>query len=112
MLTNYVFLFPIKSKTTEEVIKAYLKNAYSTFGGSKYILSDKGGEFTGKQFTLLVEKLGFIKVYTSHTGNSVIEQMHSFLKASLPKLICNHNIDWDELTHVAVVAYNVSHTLQ
>ena len=26
MLTNYVFMIPIKSKTTEEVIKAYLKN--------------------------------------------------------------------------------------
>ena len=90
---------PHQVKTTEEVIKVYLKNVYSTSGGSTHILSDGGGEFTSKQSTLLVEELEFIKVYTSPhtpTGNSVIECTHSFLKGSLQKLICNHNIDWDE----------------
>ena len=42
MLTNYVFMIPIKQKTTE-VIKTYLQDVYSTLGSSKYILSDKGG---------------------------------------------------------------------
>ena len=32
----------------------------------------------------------------------------SFLKASLRKLICNHQIDLDETVHIATVAYNVS----
>ena len=53
MLTYYIFMIPIKSKTTEVVIKAYLKDVYSTFKDSKYILSDRGGEFTSKQFTWL-----------------------------------------------------------
>ena len=35
MLTNYVFMIPIRSKSTEEVNKAYLTGVYSTFGGSK-----------------------------------------------------------------------------
>ena len=65
MLTNYVFMIPIRSKNTEEVIKAYLTTVYSTFAGSKYILSDHGSEFTSKQFTFLAKDLGFIKVYTS-----------------------------------------------
>ena len=34
MLTNYVFIVPIKTKTTEDIINAYLKYVYSTFGGS------------------------------------------------------------------------------
>ena len=46
MLTNYVFMIPIKSKNNEGIIKAYLKDVYSTFRGSTYILSDRGGEFT------------------------------------------------------------------
>ena len=37
---NYLTLIPLRSKSTEEVIKAYLIGVYSTFGGSKYILSD------------------------------------------------------------------------
>ena len=36
-----------------------------------------------------------------------MEHTHSFLKASLRKFICNYNIDRDELTHVAMMAYNV-----
>ena len=79
-------MIPTKSKTTE-VIKAYLRDVYSTFGGSKCILSDKGGEFTSKQFMWLAKKLGFIKVFTSHhtlTGNSVIEWTH-FSKSILQK---------------------------
>ena len=46
MLTNYVFMVPIRTKTTEDIINAYLKHVYSIFGGSKYILSNWGGEFT------------------------------------------------------------------
>ena len=52
----------------------------------------------------------FTKVYTSHytlTGNSVIERTHSFLKASLRKIICNHYTDWDNIANIAAIAYNV-----
>ena len=51
MLTNYVFMIPIISQSTEEIIKVYLTAMYSTSGGSKYIPCDRGSEFTSKQFT-------------------------------------------------------------
>ena len=82
MLASYIFMIPIKSKTIEEAIKAYPKYVYSTFRGHKYILNDRVGEFIGKKFTWLAQKLGFIKVYTSlhiPTGNAVC-----FLK-NIPK---------------------------
>ena len=86
------------------------RTVYSIFRGSKYILSDRGGEFTSIQFTWLAEELGFIRIYTSShppTGNLMIEQKHSFLKASLCKLTCNNSIDWNELIQVAMMDYNV-----
>ena len=45
MLTGYVFCVPLKTKTAEEVIQAYIDNVYSKFGGSLKILSDNGTEF-------------------------------------------------------------------
>ena len=45
MLMGYVFYVPLKTKTTEEVIQAYIDNIYSKFGGSMKILSDNGTEF-------------------------------------------------------------------
>ena len=110
MLTNYVFMIPIRTNSTEEVIKAYLTGVYSTFGGNRYFLKDVGSEFTSKQFTWIANKLGFIKVFTSHytpTGNSIIENTHAFLKASLRMLICIHQIEWDEIVHISTMANNV-----
>ena len=37
----------------------------------------------------------------------IIEQTHSFLEAPIRKLFCNHHIDWEEIAHIATVAYNV-----
>ena len=34
MLTGYVFCIPLKTKTAEKVIQAYIDNVYSKFGGS------------------------------------------------------------------------------
>ena len=110
MLTNYVFMILIRSKSTEDILKAYLTGVYSTFGGSKYILNDHNSEFTCKQFDFLAKELGFIKICASPytpTGNSIIECTHSFSKASIRKLICNHQVDWDETVHIAVMGYNV-----
>ena len=42
-----------------------------------------------------------------HTVYSKMECTHSFLKASIRKLICNHQVDWDETVHTATMAYNV-----
>ena len=103
-------MIPVRLKSTEDVIKAHLTGMYSTFGGNKYILSHKGNKFTSKQLTWLANELSFIKLYTSPylpAGKSVIEWTHAFLKGSLRKIICNHNIDWDEILHIGTMAYNV-----
>ena len=34
MLTGYVFCVPLKTKTAEKVIHAYIDHVYSRFGGS------------------------------------------------------------------------------
>ena len=89
-------MVPIKSKNTEEVIRAYLKNVYSISRGSKYVVKDRGGEFTSQQLAWLAKELEFIKLYPSphtHMDSSVIEHIYSFLKASERKLICNYSID-------------------
>ena len=50
MLTGYVFCVPLKTKTAEEVIQAYMDNVYARFGGPLKILSDNGTEFKNKLF--------------------------------------------------------------
>ena len=65
MLTGYVFCIPLKTKTAEEVLQAYIDNVYSKFGGSLKILSDNGTEFKNKIFEQVAKELGVVyKIYT------------------------------------------------
>ena len=44
MLTGYVFCIPLRTKTAEKVLRAYIDSVYSKFGGSIKILSDNGSK--------------------------------------------------------------------
>ena len=109
MHTSYVFCIPLKTKTAEEVLQAYLRNVYSKFGGSEKILSDNGTEFKNKLFKDIAKQLGVI--YKSYTPpyrlqcNGKIEGFHKYLKSCIAKHVVN-NMEWDEFTDLAMVAYN------
>ena len=72
MLTGFTWCVPLKTKTVEEVSKAYLDHIYSNFRGSIKIMTDNGTEFKNKLFKEVIEKLGtefpFIHPHTGHTA--------------------------------------------
>ena len=109
MLTGYVFCIPLKTKTAEEVLQAYIDNVYSTFGRSIKILSDIGTEFKNKIFEQVAKELGVVyKLYTPPyhpTSNGRIEGFHAFLKACISKHIAPE-LEWDDLVPLACAAYN------
>ena len=49
---------PLKTKTAEEVLQAYIDNVYSKFGGSLKILSDNGTKFKNKIFEHVAKEFG------------------------------------------------------
>ena len=107
MLTGYVFCIPLKTKTTEEVLQAYIDNVYSKFGGSVKILSDN--YFKNKIFEQVAKELGVVyKLYTPPyhpASNGRIEGFHAFLKACISKHI-SPQLEWDDLVPLACAAYN------
>ena len=109
MLTGYVFSIPLKTKTAEEVLQAYVDNMYSKFGGSLKILSDNGTEFKNKIFEQIAKELGVVyKLYTPPyhpASNGRIEGFHAFLKACISKHI-SPQLEWDDLVPLACAAYN------
>ena len=109
MLTGYVFCIPLKTKTAEEVLQAYIDNVYSKFGGSLKISSDNGTEFKNKIFEQVAKELGVVyKLYTPPyhpASNGRIEGFHAFLKACISKHI-SPQLEWDDLVPLACAAYN------
>ena len=109
MLTGYVFCIPLKTKTAEEVLQAYIDNVYSKYGGSLEILSDNAMEFKNKIFEQVAKELGVVyKIYTPPyhpASNGRIEGFHAFLKACILKHI-SPQLEWDDLVPLACAAYN------
>ena len=109
MLTGYIFCIPLKTKTAEEVLQAYVDNVYSKFGGSIKILSDNGTEFKNKIFEQVAKELGVVyKLYTPPyhpASNGRIEGFHAFLKACILKH-ASPQLEWDDSVPLACAAYN------
>ena len=109
MLTGFTWCVPLKTKTAEEVTKAYMDHIYCNFGGSIKILTDNGTEFKNKLFKEVVNKLG--TEFSIHSppyrpqSNGKIEGFHRFLKTCIGKHI-NYGLEWDELTPMATACYN------
>ena len=108
MLTSFVEVIPIEDKKTKTVIKVYVKCMYTDNDKSKFILTDS--EFSSGVMSFIADQLGFTKVYTSPytpKSNSIIKRCHSFLKNSIRKMSCNHDVEWDELVHIAKMVYTI-----
>ena len=109
MLTGYVFCVPLKTKTSEEGIQAYIDNVYSTFGGSLKMLSDNGTEFKNMMFEQISKELRLeYKLYTPPyhpASNGRIEGFHAFLKVCIAKHVAPQ-LEWDVLIPLDCAAYN------
>ena len=103
------FVSPLKTKTAEEVIQAYIDNVYSKFAGSLKMLSDNGTELKNKIFEQVANELGLeYKSYTQlyhPASNGRIEGLHAFLKACIAKHV-GHQLEWDVLVPLTSAAYN------
>ena len=75
MLTGFTWCVPLKTKTVEEVAKAYMDHIFSNFGGSIKILTDNGTEFKNKLFKEVIEKLGMeFSIHSPLTDHKVMEK--------------------------------------
>ena len=108
MLTGFTFCIPLKNKTAEEVVKAYLNHICCVFGPSKKILTDNGTEFKNKMwedvYKLLRTEHRVTPIYSPQC-NGRIEGFHRFLKATVGKQI-QKGLEWDDLVWKATSAYN------
>ena len=69
-----VFCIPLKTKSAEDVVQAYIDRVYSQFRGSEKVLTDNGTEFKNKLINEVYEQLGEnIKFICHHIDHSPME---------------------------------------
>ena len=74
MLTGFTWCVPLKTKTAEEVAKAYMD-----FGGSIKILTDNVTDFKNKLFKEVINKLGTeFSIHSPLTDHKVMGKSKDF----------------------------------
>ena len=106
MLPSFTFCIPLKSKSAEEVVKAYLNHICCVFSQSKKILTDNSTDFKNKMWEEVYKRLRTAHRVTpiySPQCNGTIKGFHKFLKAIVGKQI-QKGLEWDDLVWKATSA--------
>ena len=109
--SSFLLAVPMKSKSTDDVIHAYVKNILPQIGPSRFILTDNGMEFKNDTMGNVLNRLNmehrFTTVYFPR-GNSRLENSHTLLKRSISKYIDILDVEWDKCLNLARYAFNIS----
>ena len=106
-----MFALPIKLKSADHVIHAYIETILPQIGPSRFILMDNGTEFKNDTIGNVLNRLNtehkFTTVYFPR-GNSRLENSHTLLKRSISKYIDILDVEWDKCLNLALYAFNIS----
>ena len=89
MLTNYVFVIPVKDICRKTLVHEYTYKVYLPFARMEKFLSDNGTSFINEHWRNLAKTLVFMHIQSSPRNpraNGHIENVHNFLKRTMKKI--------------------------
>jgi len=110
-LTRFVETAALKSKTAEEVAKAFINMIVYRHGGVKHLISDNGGEFDN---TLWAQTTQLLQIEHSTTSpynpraNGLAENHMRTLKDAIGIYCDESQMDWDEHLAGTTMSYNTT----
>ena len=109
--SSFMIAVPMKSKSANDVIHAYVEIILPQIVPSRFILTDNGTEFKNDTMSNVLNRLNtehkFTTVYFPR-GNSRLENLHALLKRSISKYIDILDVEWDKCLNLAMYAFNIS----
>ena len=107
----FLFAVPMKLKSADDVIHAYVETILPQIGPSRFILMDNRTEFKNDTMGNVLSRLNtehrFSMVYFPR-GNARLENSHALLKRSISKYIDILDIKWEKCLNLAMYAFNIS----
>ena len=88
MLTNYMFVIPVKDICRKTLVHEYIYKVSLPFRRMEKFLSDNGTSFINEHWKNLAKALAFTDIQSSPRNpkvNSRIENVHNFLKRTMEK---------------------------
>ena len=94
-------------------MEAYPSGILSRTGASMVCLSDNRSEFKNNQMDTVLQHLGIKHIFSNPyrpQGNSHIENVHSFLKRTLTKVLSNTDAEWNRILPFTCYCFNTTPT--
>lgn len=98
--TKFVWIFPVKSTTSDETMKKF-RMVTALFGNPSRVITDKGTAFTGTPFEEFCSKENINVVHTTTgvaRGNGQVERIHRTILSVLAKLSIDEPEKWYQHT--------------
>ena len=109
--SSFMITVPMKLKSADDVIHAYVEIILPQIGPSRFILTDNGTEFKNNTMSKVLNSLNtehkFTTVYFPRR-NTRLENLHALLKQSISKYIDILDVEWDKCLNLATYAFNIS----
>ena len=102
---------PLSATDTTTVAKAFVEEIISRHGISKYLLSDRGSNFTSKLMQEICKLLGTKRLLTSPIhpmANGRVERLHSTIGNILSQFVDSTQQNWDDVLPLALFAIRSS----
>ena len=110
MLTNCMFVIPVKDICRKILVHKYIYKVYLPFRRTEKFWSDNDTSFINEHWKNLAKALAFTYIQSSPqnpTANGRIENVHNFLKRMMKKIRHNDKtIKWHEAIQIAAHYYN------
>uniref|UniRef100_A0A3P9HTM5 Gypsy retrotransposon integrase-like protein 1 n=1 Tax=Oryzias latipes TaxID=8090 RepID=A0A3P9HTM5_ORYLA len=96
--TKWVELFPIRDSKTPRLCQILRDEIFTRWGVPKYLVSDRGPQFTSQLISDLCQKWGVIhKMTTSyHPQTNLTERVNRTLKTMMSSYVGNRHEEWDK----------------
>ena len=109
--SSFLLAVPMKSKSADDVIHAYIELILTRIGPSRYILMDNGTEFKNDTLREVLNRLNMEHKFTTvyfPRGKSRLENSHALLKRCMSKYMDMLNEQWDKCLNLATYVFNIS----
>jgi transposase InsO family protein len=102
-------MVPLRSISAFTVARAFCEQWVFVYGAPRYVLTDKGTQFTAKFFLAVCRGLGIGKVFTTAyhpQTNGQVERFNRTILNSLRGYLSQYQNNWDEFISAITFGYN------
>ncbi|KAI4879184.1 hypothetical protein NFI96_009857, partial [Prochilodus magdalenae] len=96
--TKWVELFPLRDSKTHGLCQLLRDEIFTRWGVPKYLVSDRGPQFTSQLLTDLCQKWGVLQKMTTsyHPQTNLTERVNRSLKTMIASFVGEHHEEWDK----------------